>query len=328
MRRLCAALPKLAPAFLGALWLSTLAGAAKAQTWPDRPVKIIVAVSAGGSIDTLTRILADRLGERWKQSVIVENRPGGAGNVGAAMAARAAPDGYTLHMAGQSLTSNITNVPETAPNPATDFDPIVFVAFGQDVLMVSRDSPYKTVADLVAAAKARPGQLNFGSLGTSSSAHLATVQFEDLTGVRAEHVPYSNFAQMQTDLVSGRLSFWLATLGGVLGAIKGGNIHALAVSGTDRAAQLPDVPTFRQLGIDLVEPSSWYAIMAPKGAPADVIAKVNADANAILNEPAMVEKLSALGYQLHNGSPPELASFVRRDVERWRQLAHSPAYKE
>jgi tripartite-type tricarboxylate transporter receptor subunit TctC len=304
------------------------AAPAIAQSWPDHPVRIVVAVSAGGSIDTLTRIIADKLTERWKQGVVVDNRPGGAGNVGAALAARAAPDGYTLHMAGQSLTSNVTNAPETAPDPIKDFEPIVFVAFAQDVLVVNKDSPFKSVADLVAAAKARPRQLNYASLGTSSSAHLATVQFEDLTGVRAEHVPYSNFGQMQTDLLSGRLSFWLTTIGGVFPTIKSGGARALAVSGAERAAQLPDVPTFKELGVDLVEPSSWYAFAAPKGTPRDIVAKINADVNAVLNEPDMRAKLAALGYLLKNGTPGELADFFKRDTGRWRELAKSPAYND
>ena len=258
--------------------LVSLPFAALAQTWPDRPVKIIVAVSAGGSIDTLTRIMAERFADRWKQGVFVENRPGGAGNIGAQGAARAPADGYTLHMAGQSLTANVTGTPDTAPDPLRDFEPVVMVALAQDVLMVDKPSPIKNVRDLVAAAKARPRQLTYGSLGLASSAHLATIQFSDLTGIRAEHVPYSNFGQMQTDLVAGRLSFWLATIGGVLGTIKSGQIRALAVSGEERASELPDVATFREQGVNLVEPSSWYAIVAPKGARADIVARINADA--------------------------------------------------
>ncbi len=307
--------------------LAAVSRAAVAQTWPDRPVKIIVAVSAGGSIDTLTRILADKLAEKWGQGVIVENRPGGAGNIGAMAAARAAPDGYTLHMAGQSLTANVTNTPDTAPSP-NEFEPIVMVSLAQDILMVGRNSPIKSVADLIGAAKAKPKQLTYGSLGPASSAHLATVQFSELTGIRAEHVPYSNFGQMQTDVVAGRLSFWLATIGGVLGAIKGGDIRPLAVSGDVRASELPDVPTFKEQGVNLVEPSSWYAVVAPKSTRADIVAKVNADVNAILGDAALRARLSALGYLLRNGTPGELAAFFRADVARWKALFESPLMKE
>ena len=311
-------------AALAALALSS--ALACAQTFPDRPVKLMLAFGAGGTVDALARILADKAGERWNQSVIVDNKPGGAGNIGAAAAAHSAPDGYTLHLGAQSLATNVTIVPAANFDPVKDLDPVIFIGFAQDVLMVPKDSPFKTVADVVAAAKARPGELNYASTGIGSSGHLATILLSQLTGFKAEHVPYTSLGSATTDLMSGRLSFWMATLGGHLGNIKGGGVRALAVSGAERAKEIPDVPTFKELGIALVEPSTWFGIFVPKGTPPDVIAKLNRDFNAILSEPAMQERLSSLGFSLVGGEPKALADHLSKDIAKWAKVASSPDF--
>ena len=311
-------------AALAALALSS--ALACAQTFPDRPVKLMLAFGAGGTVDALARILADKAGERWNQSVIVDNKPGGAGNIGAAAAAHSAPDGYTLHLGAQSLATNVTIVPAANFDPVKDLDPVIFIGFAQDVLMVPKDSPFKTVADVVAAAKARPGELNYASTGIGSSGHLATILLSQLTGFKAEHVPYTSLGSATTDLMSGRLSSWMATLGGHLGNIKGGGVRALAVSGAERAKEIPDVPTFKELGIALVEPSTWFGIFVPKGTPPDVIAKLNRDFNAILSEPAMQERLSSLGFSLVGGEPKALADHLSKDIAKWAKVASSPDF--
>jgi tripartite-type tricarboxylate transporter receptor subunit TctC len=311
----------------GALAALALSSAiACAQTYPDRPVKLMLAFGSGGTIDALARILADKVGERWKQSVIVENKPGGAGNIGAAAAAHSAPDGYTLHLGAQSLATNVTIVPSPSFDPVKDLEPVIFIGYAQDVLMVSKDSAFKTVADVVAAAKARPGELNYASTGIGSSGHLATILFSQLTGFKAEHVPYTSLGAATTDLMSGRLSFWIATLGGHLGNIKGGGVRALAVSGAARAKEIPDVPTFKELGVALVEPSTWFGIFVPKGTPPAVIAKINADFNAVLSEPAMKERLSSLGFSLVGGEPRALAEHLSADIAKWAKVASSPEF--
>jgi tripartite-type tricarboxylate transporter receptor subunit TctC len=212
---------------------------AAAQAYPDHSVRLVLAFGAGGTIDALARILGDKLGERWNQGVIVDNRPGGSGNIGAAGSAHAPPDGYTLHLGAQSLATNVTLVPAANFDPVRDFEPVVFIGYAQDVLMVSKDSPIHSVADLVAAAKAKPGALNFASTGIGSSGHLATIQFEQLTGISAEHVPYTSLGAAVTDLLSGRISFWMATLGGHLGNLKSGAVRALGA--TKVAAAIADL---------------------------------------------------------------------------------------
>ncbi len=299
---------------------------AGAQDWPDRPVKIIVAFGAGGTIDTATRIIADKLSQKWQQGVVVDNRPGASGNIGAVAAARATPDGYTLHMGGQPLTANVTLSPVANFNPLTDFEPIIFVNYAQDVLLVGKDSNFKSVPELVAAAKAKPDSLDYSSLGTGSSGHLATVLLQDVTGMRARHVPFSNVGQMQTDVAAGRITFWIVTLGGQLGVIKGGALRALAVSGEARARELPDIPTFKELGIPLVEPSSWFGLFAPKGTPRELVTRLNGDVNDLLKTPEMQDKFAALGFTIVGGAPAVLSRAMEGDVEKWRKVSRSPAY--
>src|SRR4029079_3972988 len=180
-----------------------------AQSYPDRPVRILIAFPAGGTIDTLGRILAQKLTEVWGQNVVIENRPGGGGNIGAAAAAKSAPDGYTLHFGAQTLGVNVTLQPSKDFDPLKDFDPIMLVATAQDVLMVPPDSPFKSVRELIDYAKANPGKLNYASLGTGNSRQRATTLFSDLAGVKLQHVPYSQYSQAVTDFMSGRTAIWI-----------------------------------------------------------------------------------------------------------------------
>ena len=244
-------------------------GGASAQSYPDRPVRILIAFPAGGTIDTLGRILAQKLGEAWGQNVVIENRPGGGGNIGAGVAAKSAPDGYTLHLGAQTLGVNVTLQPSKEFDPVKDFDPIMLVATAQDVLLVPPNSPFRSVQELIDYAKAHPGELNYASLGTGTSGHLATVLFSDLAGIKLQHVPYTTVSQAATDVMSGRIAVFLPTLGGHVGNVTAGRMRALAVSGTTRAAQLPDVPTFNELGVKFVDETSWYAVRAQGHAEGD-----------------------------------------------------------
>jgi tripartite-type tricarboxylate transporter receptor subunit TctC len=234
--------------FLGcALAVATLAlpmtsGGVSAQTYPERPVRVVIAFPAGGSIDTLGRILAQKLSEAWGQNVVIENRPGAGGNIGAAAAAQAAPDGYSLHFGAQTLGVNVTIAPYQNFDPVRDFEPIILAATATDVLVVPVSSPFRTLRELVDYAKARPGELNYCSLGVGTSSHLSTVQFAGITGVKLQHVPYTGFAQATTDLVAGRIALWLPTLGGTIGNIQSGKMRALAIS-TRRAPRR--CPMFR-----------------------------------------------------------------------------------
>jgi len=217
-----------------------------AQSYPDRPVRLLIAFPGGGTIDTLGRILAQKLTEAWGQNVVIENRPGAGGNIGAAAAAKSAPDGYTLHFGAQTLAVNVTLQPSKEFDPVKDFDPIMLVATAQDVLVVPPNSPFHSVKELIDYAKAHPGELNYASLGTGTSGHLATVMFSDLAGIKLQHVPYTSVSQATTDVISGRIAVFLPTLGGHIGNVTAGRMRALAVSGRARAAQLPDLQRARR----------------------------------------------------------------------------------
>ena len=311
----------LAGAILIAASALILQTSAVAQSYPDRPVRIVVAFPAGGTLDTLARIIAQKLGDTWGQSVLVENRPGAGGNIGAASAARAAPDGYTLHFGAQSLAVNVTISPYEGFDPVRDFDPIILVGTAQDVLMVPASSPFNSVSELIAYAKAHPGRLNYASLGPGTSAYLATALFSELAGIKMQNVSYSSLAQAATDLMSSQVSLFIPTLGGHIGNIKSGRIRALAVSGATRAEQLPDVPTFKELGVPFVEETSWYGIYAPKGTPREIIVKVNDEVGRILTNPEVKERTAVLGFRLLGGSPEKLGAMLHDEIDKWAKLA-------
>jgi tripartite-type tricarboxylate transporter receptor subunit TctC len=318
MRRKCSAVALVVIAAV--LGLHTTASA---QTYPDRSVRIIIAFAAGGTIDTLGRIVAQKLSEAWGQSVFVENRPGAGGNIGAAAAAQSAPDGYTLHLGGQVLAVNVTLAPMKGLDPVKDFEPIMWVATAQDVMMVPPNSPFRSVKELIDYAKAHPGELNYSSLGIGSSGHLATTLFSDLVGIKVQHVPYTSYSQAVTDMIAGRTSLWISTLGGAVGNIRAGKMRALAVSGHARSAQLPDVPTFQELGIAFVDETSWYALFAPKGTRKEIVAKINADMTRILALPDMKEREATLGYRFIGGGPEKLDAMLKAEIAKWAEVAKS-----
>ena len=212
-------------------------------------------------------------------------------------------------------------------DPITDFDPIMLVATAQDVLVVPPKSPFRSVTQLIDYAKAHPGELNYTSLGTGTSGHLATVMFSELAGIKLQHVPYTSVSQATTDVISGRIAVFLPTLGGHIGNIAAGRMRALAVSGTTRAVQLPDVPTFNELGVKFVDETSWYALLAPKGTRRDIIAKVNAEVERILALSDVREKGVTLGYRYIGGSPEKFAAFLRSEIAKWAELANSSSLK-
>jgi tripartite-type tricarboxylate transporter receptor subunit TctC len=294
---------------------------AGAQNYPDRSVRMMIAFSAGGSLDTLARIVTQKLGEDWGQSIVIENRPGAGGNIGAAAAAQTAPDGYTLHFGAQSLAVNVTIAPHRGFDPVRDFEPVVLVATAQDVLMVPPNSPFRSVKELIDHAKTRPGELDYASAGLGSSGHLATVMFSELAGIKLQHVPYASQPQAITDIMSGRIALWITTLGGQIGNIRGGKVRPLAVSGSVRAAEFPDIPTFKESGVGFVDETSWYGIFAPKGTPKPVIDKINRDFNRVLDNPGIKERTATLGFRLLGGPPEKLQAMLTSEIAKWAEVA-------
>jgi tripartite-type tricarboxylate transporter receptor subunit TctC len=301
--------------------IAALATPARAQTYPDHAVRLIIPFPPGGSIDTLGRILTDKLSTLWGQSVFIENRAGAGGMVGSSVAAQAAPDGYTMSFGGQFMAANVTIAPSANFDPVKSFAPLILVATGQDVLMVPADSPFHSVKEVVDYAKAHPGELTYASLGIGSSGQLASTLFSEVTGITLQHVPYNSFSQAVTDVSAGRISIWLTTLGGAIGHIQAGKLRALAVSGPTRAALLPDVPTFDELGVAYGNDTSWYALFAPAATPLAVVAKINADTNTILADADMKERATKLGFRLVGGTPEQLGTHLKSEIDKWAKVA-------
>src|SRR5688572_16921381 len=320
-------LKSLAMLALAAGLVTLLPGSALAQNYPDRPVKVLIAFSPAGAIDVLGRLIAQKLSEKWGQQVVVENRPGGGGNIGAAAAATAPNDGYTLHFGAQTLGTNVTLSPTTAFHPVTSFEPIMLVGTALEIFMVANQTPFKSVPEVIAYAKANPGKLNYASVGIGTSAHLATVLFSDVTGVNMQHIPYSQMSQSYSDIFSGRTEIWFTTAGGSLPHIKSGKVRALAVNGPTRSKLLPELPTMIELGISMKDESSWYGFFAPKGTPKAVIDKVNRDLQKVIDSPEMRERELALGYRFIGGSPQRLAEHLKTEIAKWEELAKKGSFK-
>ena len=239
---------------------------AAAQDYPNRPVKIVIAFSPSGAIDVLGRFIADHLSKMWGQQVMVENRPGGSGNIGAAAASAAPPDGYTLHFGAQTLAVNVTLSPTTAFDPVTSFEPIMLVATAQEVFTVAKQTPFMSITDVIEYAKANPGKLNYGSVGIGSSAHLATALFSDVVGIKMQHVPYSQMAQGITDVCTGRTEVWFTTFERSAAAHR---VRRGACLRGDRAAAcgklLPEIPTMSELGIKMARGVELVSIHGAEG---------------------------------------------------------------
>jgi tripartite-type tricarboxylate transporter receptor subunit TctC len=317
--------PLIAALLLAAVLLG-IPASASAQNYPDRPVRIIIAFSPAGAIDILGRLIAERLSKIWGHQVVVENRPGGSGNIGAAAASQAAPDGYTLHFGAQTLGTNVTLSPSTTFHPVTSFEPIMLVGTALEIFMVANATPFKSVKDVVDYAKANPGKLNFASVGLGTSAHLATVLFMDVTGVKMQHIPYAQMSQTYTDVFSGRTEIWFTTAGGSLPHVRSGKVRALAVNGPVRSKLLPDMPTLQEVGVKMQDESSWYGFFAPKGTPKAIIDKVNRDLQTVIDSPEMRERELALGYRFIGGPPEKLAVHLKTETDKWAALAKKGAF--
>jgi tripartite-type tricarboxylate transporter receptor subunit TctC len=295
--------------------------AAQAEPFPTRNVRLIVAFGAGGTSDVLARVLGQKLSERWGQSVVVENRPGAGGNLAAAAVAAAPADGTTLLLTTQSLAVNVTLQPSAQFDPVRDFDPIMVVATAPTVLLVSPTSKLRSVADLVSHAKAHPDELTYGSAGNGTVGHLSMELIQRLTGIRLRHVPYNQQAMhAYVDLMQGRVDVMLPTIGGYVPQIQAGQYRALAVSGTRRQEALPDVPTLAEAGVAQFEPPAWYGLYAPKGTPAPMIIKINADARVVIALAEVQARFAELGFEPIASSPEQLGAKLRSEIAKWTDI--------
>ncbi|SSW69726.1 Bug family tripartite tricarboxylate transporter substrate binding protein [Achromobacter agilis] len=307
-----------------ALALAALAAgftpAAVAQTYPDRPVKLVVPWPPGGATDALGRMLAQRLTERLGQTVIVDNKAGAGGNIGTAAFVREKADGYTLLVATSSTNAaNPHLYSRLGFDPAKDFAPVAFVAEIPNILEVPKQSGFRSVADLIAAAKAEPGKLNYGSGGVGSSQHLAGSMFKHLTGVDVLHIPYKGSGPAVSDLMAGQVDMMLDT--GSLAQVQAGALRALAVASRQRLPALPDVPTFAEAGVPGMYASAWYGIVAPAGTPEDVVQRLNKEVNAVVADPEMKRRMEGMGALVPAGQTPEaFGAFMQSEIARYADI--------
>ncbi len=303
---------------LGSLLFSTISWADEA--YPKRPVEVIVAVSPGGSVDTVARMVAEQLGTALKQPFIISNRPGASGIIGTDFVAKSKADGYTLTMAPAAfISTNISLFSKLPYNPTRDFTPIANAVNSPRVLVVRSESPYKTVQDFITQAKAKPGKLSFGSAGEGTPHHLSAVLFEQKTGIEMMHVPYKGGAPATVDLLGGHIDMIFLSVPEALPHIRSGSLRALGVTNTKRATVLPNVPTMAEAGVKNMELNTWVGLLAPAGTPIDIIQKLNvAYANALTT--GLGEKFNQMGYESVGGTPEEFSRLIQNDITLYADL--------
>jgi tripartite-type tricarboxylate transporter receptor subunit TctC len=310
------------------LVLALIAAGAGAQTYPAKPIRLVVPFPPGGTTDILAREVGQRLSQAFGQSVVVDNRPGAGGNIGSELVARSAPDGYTLLMA--TVGTHAINPSLYAKMPydhVKDFAPVVLVASVPNVLEVTPSLPVYTVADLIKLAKEKPGQINFASSGSGTSIHLSGELFKAMAGVDMTHVPYKGSAPAIADLIGGQVQVMFDNLPSSLPQIKAGKLRAIAVTSAQRAPALPEVPTIAESGLPGFEASSWFGLVAPAGTPPAIIARINAEVNQWLQSPEAKEKLLAQGAAAAGGSPEQFAAYIRAETEKWARVVKASGAK-
>jgi tripartite-type tricarboxylate transporter receptor subunit TctC len=296
------------------------AATAAAQNYPTRPVRIIVPFAPGGATDIVTRILAQKLTEAWGQTIVVDNRAGAGGNIGADLAAKASPDGYTLFMpSGSVMTANQHMYKKIPFNPEKDFLPITNVASGPQIVAVNAGFAAKSVTDLIAMAKAKPGSINFGSAGIGTQTHLAAENFAYSAGINVIHVPYKGEGPALVDLVAGQINFLTPNLSAAIGFVKGGRLRALGVTSRQRSPQLPDVPAVAE-SLPGFENLGWFGLVAPAGTPKAVINRIYADAVKALRSDDIKRRFGDLGMAPVGNTPAEFAKAMREESARWAKV--------
>ncbi len=306
---------------LTALALFGAALAAQAQAWPDRQITLVVPFPPGGSTDQVARAVGPRLAEKFKQPVLVDNKAGATGTIGATFVKRAAPDGYTFPVTSLGplvITPHLLKGMQY--DPLKDFDLITVAVQSPNVLIVGPNSPHKSVADVIAFEKAHPGTMSFASAGNGTSDHLTAELFWQQTGTTGVHIPYKGGAPAQADVMGGQVDASFQNINAVIQYIRAGKMRALAITSPKRSPLLPDAPTLAELGVKNVEVTSWQAIVAPKGLPAAVREKAHAAFVEALNDPAVKDPFTSIGFEMVANTPAQFAAFQQKEYARWKQV--------
>ena len=312
---------------LGACLLVAAAGA-QAQNFPAKAVRVITPFTAGSAIDTLARVLGQKMADAWGQQVVVDNRIGANGIIGTEAAAKAAADGYTLHLGNISTLAMNPHLYAKLPYDALrDFAPVTLAATIPVVLVVHPSLSVKSVKELIALAKARPGQINYASGGTGSAQHLPMEMLRVESGINITHVPYKGLGPAFNDVLGGQVPMMWAGVSNVVQYVEKGRLRVLAIGGTKRSVVLPDVPPMAEAGVPGFDFAAWTGYLAPAGTPRDVIAKLHTDIVRTLNAPDVREKMVTLGFELVGNSPEEFAALIRNDIARFGKLVKAAGIK-
>lgn len=310
-------------------WISLCLGAAaalsvgtvQAQSWPSRPVTMIVPFAAGGTTDVVGRVLGQKLGELWKQSVVIDNRLGAGGAVGAQATAKAPADGYTIMLASGSMFTVNPFIYQRLPYSAKDFAFITNVASGPMLVVVNPEVQAKNLKELIALAKSKPGQLNFGSAGTGSQVHMAGEAFADAAGVNITHVPYKGEALGYNDLMAGQVQLMVGNIAASSNFAKSGKLRALAVTGKERSPMMPDVPTAAEAGLNgMDDVTGWFGFVVPAGTPKDVVDKIYRDTVKVLADPDTQARLAAQGMKAVGNTPQQLSAQIAAESQKWEKV--------
>ena len=304
--------------FLLIIAAASVVSPALAETWPTRPIRFIVPFAPGGGGDVVGRIIGQRLGEQLGKPLIIDNRGGAGGTLGCELAAKAAPDGYTLLLGNVGpIAVGPALYPKLPYDPVRDFAPVTMIASFANILVANTGLPFKSVQELVAYAKSRPGKLNFGSAGTGTSTHLAGELFKSVAGIDVVHVPYKGGAAALTDVIAGQVAYYFGTLPSSLPLAKAGKLRALGVTSLQRSPAAPDVPTIAESGYRGFETAAWYGLMFPAGTPREIIAKTNSATMAVLALPDIRDRLVQEGSEPMGNTPAHFGAYVKAEIAKW-----------
>lgn len=303
------------------LLLALLTSSAVAQSYPTKPIRIIVAYTPAGTTDILARIIGQKMSENWGQPVIVENRAGAAGNIGTELAAKATPDGYTLIMGTAGTHGiNVSLYRKLNWHSLRDFAPVSLVAMVPNIMVVNNSLPIKSVKDLIAYAKANPGKLSYGSPGNGSTAHLSMELFKSMTGTNLVHIPYKGSAGVLADVMGGQIAVTIDNMPVYLPQVKTGKIRALAVSPAKRSSAAPDIPTVAEAGVPGYDSGAWFGLLAPAGTPRAIVEKLSAETARILKLPDVSKRISELGAEPVGSTPAQFTALIKDEIAKWAKV--------
>mgnify|MGYP001583962904 FL=1 len=310
-----------------AIVLAACAAGAFAQSYPNKLIRLIVPWPPGGGADVLSRILGPYLAENLGQQVVIDNRGGAAGNIGAEIAAKSPPDGYTIVFAYSGTHAVNPSIYSKMPFKESDFAPIIWLAEVPQVLIVHPSLPVKTVKDMIALAKSKPGELTYGSSGNGAINHLAGALFATMANIRMVHIPYKGGGPAAIALMSGEITVILGEPASVVPHIKSGKLRAIAVTSGRRALAMPELPTVAEAGVPGYEVTSWNGILAPAGTPADIVTRLNTEFNKIISTPAMKQKMLDNGYEPMGGAPEKFGAKIRAEIAKWAPVVKAAGVK-